>query len=366
MKTLGKIIFCLLLLTPVEVYALDDGFYSTISLSIGSIGRERVDYKESDVVGQNTYNVVRENTMDNLTNDGYKRRVYNQYQRAALPPFSKIDIGYYWYNNTTEGVNVEAIRIPLSREIQSRGDATDILYDIGFEDGLTCTESICKGGKYVDFEGVGLLSSDMYKDPKKGIVIGSLTIKLPVEITKFEIEYLSEYTSKILIYVKNTTGQQLEDVWINYKGEVSKIVDLEGYQEVVLEVYKRCTLEENSINCGTVRIIDRNVKTHCIMYGSPWDSYQYQDSITVFNKIGGQWISGAQIQPTVESFCIQRIPYVYTTEEMVAYIEPQEEVTTEQYWQELLDIDVLPITSYTFDKFDRLLTLLKPSRIDTL
>lgn len=366
MQIVKKVFLSILFLTPLPVFALEEGFYSTISFSIGRVGGDGVEYKGSDIVGEYSYEVVREKTMDHLTNDGYKRRAYNHYERVALPPFSTVDVGYYWYNNTPETVDVETIRIPLSREIQSRGDATHFLYDIGFEEGVTCTDHICKGGKYLDIEGVGLLSSDMYEDAKEGIVVESLTIKLPVEITKYEIEYIDKYASKILLYVRNSTDQDLDNVWINYKGNVSKIIDLGGYQEVVLEVYKRCTLEEGSINCGTVKIIDRNTKTHCIMYGSPWGEYQTPDSITVFSKIGDKWISGAKIQPTVESFCIQRTPYSYTTEDMIAHIEPEEEITSKEYWQGLLGIDVLPITSHRLSKFNRILTLLKPSIIDTL
>ncbi len=105
--------------------------------------------------------------MDQLTDDGYRRRIYNKNQYIAVPPFSKIDIGYYWYNNTPDTVDVENIRIPMSRQIQDKGDATYILEDIGFEEGLTETATHYKGGKYLDVEGVGLISSDMYKDAKK-------------------------------------------------------------------------------------------------------------------------------------------------------------------------------------------------------
>jgi hypothetical protein len=104
-----------------------------------------------------------------------------------------------------------------------------------------------------------------------------------------------------------------------------------------------------------------------MVYGSPWDGYVNPDSISVFNKIDDQWITGAKTQPSLESFCIQRLPYKYSTEELVVDFEPEEpEITQEEYWRDLLDIDVLPITSYKFDRLNKYLTLLKLLRVDNL
>jgi len=362
-----SILFSILFSTP--VFAIDEGYYSTISFAVRSIGGERVSYDDEKVKGDSTYTVVRQNTIDSLTDDNYRRRTYNRFQYVALPPYSEIDIGYYWYNNTPDIVNVETIRIPMSRQIQERGDATKMLYDIGFEEGVTITNSHYREGKYLDVEGVGLISSDVGDDARKGVVIATLTIKPPVEITEYQVEYLSEYTSEVIVHIRNNTEEYLENVEINYKGNIDFPVDLEPYQEVDLLVYKTCTLEGNSINCGYMRIKENDIKTYCTMYGGSWDNYNYpSDSITVFNMIDGEWISGAQVQPAVEAFCIQRIPYIYTTEEMIVYIEPEEpEITQEQYWQELLNIDILPITSCQFSsKLEKYLTLLKPSRVDNL
>lgn len=350
------------------VCALDEGFYSTISLSIRSIGAENITYKTSQIVGEYSYNVIRNNSMDSLTNDGYKRRVYNLYERVALPPLSVVDIGYYWYNNTPNTVDVNTIRIPLSRQNQQMGDLTKLLYDSGFEVGVTCTENICRGGKYIDLEGVGLITSDMNQEAKNGIYLEQLTIKPPVLITRYEIKYYSEGMSQLKLYVQNTTEEYLKDVRINYRDASGMTVDLDSYEEKEVVVYKYCDLYENEVNCGQMKIIDNNTRTYCMAYGSHWDSYNNPDSIILFNKIGEQWMVGAQIQPTVESFCIQRIPYKYTTEDTVAYIEPEDppSLSQEEYWKELLNIDILPITSYQFKKFNRYLSLLKPLGIDNL
>ncbi len=349
------------------VYALDEGYYSTITFSINSIGKEGLDYNENQLQGEYTQNVVREKSMDFLTNDGYKRRIYNHYERVALPPYSKVDIGYYWFNNTPETLDVETIRIPFSRQVQNKGDVSKLLYDIGFQEGVTCTESICKGGRYLDVEGIGLVSSDIALSPREGVVIETVTIMPAIEITEYEIEYLSEYTSQITLHIKNNTDEYLTDVLINYNGPVGKELDFESYEEKILTVFKHCPLIDNQVNCGTMRIIDNNTKMRCMIYGSPWDGYINPDSFTVFNKINDQWIAGAKVQPSLETFCIQRIPYRYTTEEMIIDIEPEKpEITQEQYWKDLLDIDVLPITSFKFNKLDRFLTLLKPLRVDNL
>ena len=359
-------IFLLLLTSVNPIFALDEGFYSTISLSYQPIEKEELIFNEFEIVGEITEDVVRENTMDLLTTDGYRQRIYNKFERVSVPPFTKIDIGYYWYNNTPEIVNVEKVRIPLSREIQYRGDVTKLLYDIGFKEGVTCTNVICRGGKYVEFDGPGLISSNMYQNARKGIVLGTLTVKPSVEISKYEITDLGGKYFKLKIYVRNNTEEYLKNIWINYKGNVSKIIELQSYEEQVLEVYKECEYNEEYINCGKIRIYDNNTRAHCWVYGSSWDNYLRPDSISLFNRIDDEWVLGAQTKPEVESFCIQRIPYRYWTEDMVIYKEAPPEIETHQYWENLLDIEVLPITKqdiYTSNSFSR---LLKPLRIDNL
>jgi hypothetical protein len=367
-KNFLSIIFLIVFLaiSSTFVLALDEGFYSTISLSYQPIDKEGLTYNEYEIVGETTENVVRENTMDLLTTDGYKQRVYNRLERVSVPPFTKVDIGYYWYNNTPSTVNIEKVRVPLSREIQYRGDVTRLLYDIGFEEGTTYTDDICRGGKYIDFDGPGLISSNMYQDARKGIVLGTLTVKPSVEISKYEITDLGGKYFKLKIYVRNNTEEYLKNIWINYKGNVSKIIDLQSYEEQVLEVYKECEYNDEYINCGKMRIYDNNTRAHCWVYGSSWDNYLRPDSISLFNRIDNEWIKGAQTKPEVESFCIQRIPYRYWTEDMIVYKEPPPQIETHQYWENLLDIQVLPITKQNNYKIDGFLRLLKPLRIDNL
>jgi hypothetical protein len=360
------ILLTILLFSSTPIVALEEGFYSTISFGVNSIGKEGLEYDESEVVGADSYEAIHSKSIVYLANNEYRRRLYH-YEDIALPPYSKIDVGYFWINNMPHEVDAETIRIPLSRELEENGDVSTLLYDIGFEKGETCTSQMCKEGKYLDVEGVGLLSSDMYKDPKNGVVIETLTVKPSVEITKYEIEYISEYVSRIKLYVKNSTDMDLVDVKINYKNSVDRVIDIAADEEVVTEVYKQCSLEVDKINCGSVKIIDNSRQRECIIYGSSYDNFDNPESITVFSKINGEWYSGSQIQPTIERFCIERLPYTYTTQDMVVDILPEEaEKTDEQYWQELLNIDILPITSYRLTNYERYITLLKPLIVDNL
>lgn len=219
----------------------------------------------------------------------------------------------------------------------------------------------------MDVDGVGLISSEINQLPKPGVPVTQLTLMPTIEITEYEIQYFSEYSSRITLKVRNRTEEYLKKISINYKGAVSKEIDFEAYEERELTVYKECARSDNEINCGTIRIIDPNTKTYCMVYGSNWGLYNNPDSISLFNKIDEQWVVGAQTEPAVESFCIQRIPYSYLTPELTAYIEPEEpEVSQEQYWQELLNIDILPITAVNYSKLTHYLALLKPLGIDTL
>jgi hypothetical protein len=360
--------FCILFfLHPLKVAALDEGFYSTISYTIGDIGIEGLEYDENQLIGEYTSDVVDYKILEDFTEDGYKRRKYDVAERVSVPPYSTVDVGYYWYNNTPDTVNVEQIRLPVSRENVMRGDLSNIVRDEGFEQSLTFAENIYRDGKYFDVDGVGLISSDIGATANNGVVITSFYVIPPVEITEYEINYNEGCTSQIYLHIRNNFGRGISNIRLNYKTVVDVILDFGPYEEKVLELYKQCTLENGEINCGRMTIYDNNTSTQCVVYGSSFDSYLTRDSISLFNRIGDEWVVGAQTQPEKESFCIQRIPYVYTTPDMIAYTESQElEPTQEEYWQELLNIPILPITSYEFNKFNSLLTLLKPLGIDNL
>jgi len=173
--------FCILFfLNPLKVVALDEGFYSTISYTIGEVGIEGLEYDENQVVGEYTSNVVDYKTLEYFTEDGYKRRKYDIAERVSVPPYSTIDVGYYWYNNTPDTVNVDQIRLPVSRENIMRGDLSNIVKDEGFEQGLTFSQNIYRDGKYFDVDGVGLISSDIGTLSSSGVVITSFyVIPLP-------------------------------------------------------------------------------------------------------------------------------------------------------------------------------------------
>ncbi len=353
------------------IYALEEGFYSTISFTIGEVApREEVSHEPTHIEGEYTSEVLSHTKiLAHLTMDSHRSRIFDRLTMLALPPFSQVDIGYYWYNYTPDEVNVETIRIPLSREHIPRGDMTQLLYENPnqeFKWGITHSDGPSKGGKYVDIEGVGLVQSDIDTGMDTGVIIESFTTKPSVVLDKWEIEVLNERLSKVTLYVKNITGEYLQDIWINYKDSVCKSIDLEGYSGYKQGVYKKCVVSEDSVNCGTIKIIDRNTKAHCIAYGSDWDNYLKPDSISVWNKIEGEWTIGAQFQPGRESLCLRRLPYAYRTEELIAeYNPPEPPPTQEEYWKDILGLELLPITSYQ-SGMKSFLRLIKPLFTDNL
>jgi hypothetical protein len=352
-----------IILIPTRIYALEEKFYSTVSFSIdevedNSIKRYRTPYK---IRGEYTNDILFNTSIDDLTTNELETRIYNRYERATVRPLSTVDIGYYWYNNTDEELDIDRIRIPMSRQIVERGSLTEIFEDIGFGEEITCTDSLCKGGKYLEVDGVGLISSQS----KGAIVIATGTVKLPIEITDYDIEYISQYTSKITFNVRSNVEQYQDDVLINYSGSLDIRLNFKSYEEFTVTVFKQCNLENTEINCGPMRIKNPNMKMICAVYGSPWSGYNNPDSISVFNKIGDSWIPGSKVQPDVESFCITRLPYIYTTDDMIGYIEPPE-ITDEEYWKDLLNIDILPITAYEENSFNKFLGLIKGNIVDNL
>jgi hypothetical protein len=355
--------------TP-KVFAFEENFYSTITFTIGSVGEEGLQYDESKLEGDNTFETITFNTIDNFLGGIYPSRAANISDKVAVPPYSTVDVGYFWFNNTQQEYVIDEIRLPISKENSHKGDLSSIIFDIGFQEGETCTPDICKYGKYLDVEGIGIVSAGMGIYPGNGVVIASYTVKPPVEITKYEVEYYDEYLSKVTLYIQNNTSEFLRDVRLNYKTIVDKILDFSPYEEIVLQLFKRCTLEENSINCGSMTIYDNNTNTECVVDGYPYINHIDRDTISQFNKIEGEWFTGLRTEERGDSFCITRIPYIYTTEDMIVYIEPEEpeepDITPIEYWRELLNIDILPITGFQVDKFQRYIRLLKPLGIDNL
>jgi hypothetical protein len=357
------VVFCL----PIQIYALDEGFYSTISFVINTIDKEGLVYKITDVEGGYTYDSVFSKSIADITDSTYQTRTYGQLDKVALPSYAQINIGYYWYNNTPNTVNVESVRIPLSRQIVNRGDITPKIYDIGFGDEVTDADILRKGGKYLEVEGPGLIDSDIGQEPEHGVVLATLTVRPPIEITEYDIRYISEHISEVVMHVRNNTSRDINNIWLNFEKDESVILDFSPYEEKDIMVYKKCILNDTNVNCGGVRIINRGTSLDCALYGSVWDGYINPDSVSVFSKIDNLWRAGAILRPTFNSFCIERIPYKYTTPELIVEIEQSEpEITDQQYWEQLLGMNILPITSKSFNRLDKYLTLLKPSRIDNL
>lgn len=364
MKKFSLLIFLLfILISPNTVYALDEKFYSTISFSINELETERVQpYRTPNKIsGEYTKDIISNTSIEDLTNDDLDSRIYNKYERVTVRPLSTVDVGYYWYNNTQDELDIDTIRIPLSRQTVYRGDITEVLPDLPFKWGITYAESLKKGGNYLDVEGIGLVSPNS----RGAVIIETFTVPVPIEITDYEIEYMNETMSKITFRVRSLVSQYLDNVLINYAGNIDIRINFTSYEEFTLTVYKECDLEGNKVNCGPMRIKDPNLKTACMIYGSTWSGYIHPDSITVFNNIGDSWIAGSGVQPDRGSFCITKLPYMYTTDDMIGYVD-HSEVSDDVYWKNLLDIDVLPITSYSENIFDRFLGLIKHNIVDNL
>ncbi|MCD4756289.1 hypothetical protein K8R20_01590 [bacterium] len=373
MQILKIVLFSILFLSisPIHhIYALDEGFYSTISFTIGELpSREDISYEPMHIEGEYTSDVLSHTVLSHLTQDNYKSRIFDKMTMLAIPPLSQVDIGYYWYNYTPDEVDIETIRIPLSREHIPNGDMTQLFYENPnqeFEEGITYSDGPSRGGKYVDIEGVGLLSSDMDSGMSRGVVIESFTMKPSLELYEWKVKVLSENLSELTLYVRNITKESLQDIWIFYDEGSHLIMDFDEYEEHQMVVHKRCVVGEESVNCGIIRLMDRNTKAHCMVRGSDWDNYLKPESISVWSKIEGEWIGGARFQPDRESLCIRRLPHVYKTKELIAeYNPPIPPSTQEEYWEDILGLEILPITNHQSGR-DNFWRLIKPLFTDNL
>jgi hypothetical protein len=334
----------LICISPCIVSAYQD-FFHTITFCIGEIPQSDitkplgVEYDPNDVIGTYTADMstVR---IDDLVDTDYKRRIAYMYDRVSLPPYSKIDVLYYWNNIAQSEKYVPVARILLSRSLFNKGDLTNLVHSNmrqievgGWFTGDTCSYidgvNKCRYGKYLESYQLWYL----FWKSQEGIPAAGLTMNPPFVLEKKEMEILDESRVILKIKVKNTGPYYLSSVKYShedfeYTRDFAKNESYTYEYEIGYEKYK------NSYKFGFALIDSPTIVSECVVTGGNWDEWTQVESISSYSLIDNQWIHGAQVQPGYESFCITRIPFKMSTEEII--ITPDIDI---------FNLNTLPITS---------------------
>ena len=127
----------LFLFNPLIVFADDfniqgdsssNWFFQATAFTVEEFPKQEVVlYDETQTLGDNTSSVLNGKSIFSLTNMGYTRRIPGIADKVYGPPGTRVDVLYFYQNDTGHSVDIKEIAIPLSRSIVLNGDLTKII-----------------------------------------------------------------------------------------------------------------------------------------------------------------------------------------------------------------------------------------------
>ena len=285
-------------------------FFQATALTVENFPQQGViSFDEDQLFGQNTTNILNTQSIFTLANMGYTRRIPNIADGVSAPPGTRVDLLYFYQNNTGHSVNIKEIVAPLSRGIVSNGDISKLLNVSGEErniEFLFSGNNLSRGGKYMSYDGLG----DVANGGGGGILLDSWYIQNPLTVELLKAEKVSDMVN-IIIKVKNITEDEyFTNLNFSHK-EYQEIFALMPSEEKYIEYSLRN--EGNILEPFT--LANPNVKERCAVLGANYYQWYATDSISVFAKReNDMWVGGGYVQPEVESICIKRIGYELRSE----------------------------------------------------
>ena len=316
-----------------------NSFYSTISYALGEELPEKIvvengviTYEPFDIVVTSSYELF-DIDISLLFEDSVKRRVNTKGTYIALPPGTTVDILYHYWNESTQPINIEEIAVAYSRgHISFLGYLTEFG---AFDDEEYSLEPIklLSAGKWYSRKGIfrrytGLKNIPV--DAKGSFLLDRFHIKLPLEISKAEVKDIASGV-EISVLVKNVTSYPYNGISFEH-GLFKEILNLQGQQEYLVKYQLSGEFEDGDL--GSFVIKDNNVDRKCTVLGTNFSNNFSPESISLFSKReDGGWVSGGSMGPSQESFCVQRNPYVFTSENIRIEREEQEEIVIDSNFE---------------------------------
>ena len=326
-------VLLLFLFTPLNVLADDfniqgdsssNWFFQATAFTVEEFpNQEVILYEETEILGDNTSSVLNGKDIFSLTNMGYTRRIPGIADKVYGPPGTRVDVLYFYQNNTGHSVDIKVIAVPLSRSIIPNGDLTKIINangvvqeNTGF---LFSGNNLTRGGKYKHYDGMGSVA-----DGAGGrFLLDSWYIQSPLEVELLEVEKDSDIVN-LKVRIKNLSEDEyLTNLKIQHK-TYEEIFTLLPQEEKYIEY----SLKNEGDTLEPFTVSNPNVKERCSVLGGNYYQWTYTDSISVFAKReNDKWVGGGYVQPAVESLCIKRIGYVLKSEEIILASEDVLSVT---------------------------------------
>jgi len=304
---------------------MDNKYYDTLGFGINSIEESKkcsncVEYNAQDIVGVKTQDIVGNVNIDEITNPDSVYgliRIPGLYDEVALPPYSSLDFIYWSKNVSGSSVNIQLLKVFLSRKNLYEGDLTKVLDITGEYETLPIKYIVwdsSRSGIAKTYTGPGIVNDG--GGVINGIKLDSIYVKSPLIFVKWEAE---EIDSGVLlrVYVKNSSDDKVENVVYTHQ-QYSERRHFGANEEYMYEYV--VNMDENR-SLGYAGVYVPYSATQCAVRGETIESnYTGQSAIVGgIREENGQTLAyiGSRVKPCDIRFCVTRIPYTLYSGEII-------------------------------------------------
>ena len=302
-----------------------------------------VEFNLEDVKGSSVEYILNNVGLFDITSRDPKFGLIRNPQRYTsldLPPFANASFIYWYLNEADHSVQIEKIKVFLSRYDSSLGDLRNVLFVNGhFEEIPTRVlfDIYPRAGIVKEYEGLGIVGQG-----KGGsLILDSLFVKPSVYFSHWELS-VSNKKGYIRVYVKNSSDYLERNITYSHQ-EYSSTRDFLPNETYVYEY--EVDIEENS-SVGFASIHNPNSRKECIGFGEHLESnFIGESAIVVGVRKEGEILYpyvSSRLKPWGEAFCINRL--AHTVHSMVIRYAEEEEVKGVES-TESIDIVSLPKTA---------------------
>ena len=172
-------------------------------------------------------------------------------------------------------------------------------------------------GLFREYDGVGKVGNGEYGFK----VLDRLAIKQPLEILDINTKK-TEKGIQILVTVRNNSFDNLDSLALSHN-EVSLNFSLLANEEKILEYFlPNSEPDEGEVVLGNLFIENNQSLRKCSVQGTNFSPEFDKNAVSAFSyREDGGWIVGALIGPSQESFCIDRVPYIISSDPVILSLE---------------------------------------------
>jgi hypothetical protein len=306
-----------------------------------------VEYSQEDIEGFST-SYIFENLgiFDIATRDARYGLIRNPDIAAslALPPYANVNFIYWYVNEVGYSVEVDRVKVFVSRYNTSLGDLRNVLNVEGVYEEIPLrftTGMYSRGGIVKSYDGLGVVEPGM----GGSFILDSLYINPSVYFHSWEASVIGERVL-LRVYVKNGSDFLEKDITYSH-GDYSLKRD---FQSQELFVYEYEIPFEGNGSFGYASLQNPNSRRECIGFGEHIESNYIEESAVVVgyrkeDDVSLPYIS-SRLKPWGEGFCITRIPHTLHSP-VIRYEQEVEEKPTDEMDPVEFDssMEVLGITS---------------------